>query len=99
MGRGIDGNAESWDDKPDFLASGNIRNLLTTVKVEFFFFFVKVEFFFLIPLTPLHHEGRPCLPNLFYIMEHIENTAEYICDHSNTIWEETWVARPTIEAL
>lgn len=32
-------------------------------------------------------------------MEHIENTVEYICDHSNTIWKETWVPRPTIEAL
>lgn len=76
MGKGIDGNAESWDDKPDFLASGNIRNWLTTVKVENF----KKE----IPLTLLHHEARPGLPNLFYIMAHIENTVEYICDHSSS---------------
>lgn len=32
---------------------------------------------------------------LDYIMEHIENTAEYIFGHSNTIWEETWVLRLT----
>ena len=35
------GSAEHWDDKPDFLASGNIQNWLTIVKTDFFFLIFK----------------------------------------------------------